>query len=240
MTPKSYAAYRTCPPPKIDGKYSFAEWGMASWTDLFQDIEGDKKPAPEYRTRVKMLWDESHLYILAEMEEPHLWATLKNHDDIIYRDNDFEIFLDPDGDTLEYFEIEINGFGTILDLYLNKPYRKGGRAELGWNATNLQTAVGIMGTLNNNSDVDEGWIVEMAIPFEALNTKTKTYRPTTGDTWRINFSRVQWELEKIETGYRKKKDASGRNLAEKNWVWSPQGIIDMHLPEKWGYLKLID
>ena len=24
---------------------------------------------------------------------------------------------------------------------------------------------------------------------------------------------------------------------EHNWVWSPQGVIDMHRPERWGYLQ---
>src|SRR5262249_59003256 len=24
---------------------------------------------------------------------------------------------------------------------------------------------------------------------------------------------------------------------EHNWVWSPQGVIDMHRPERWGYVQ---
>ena len=24
---------------------------------------------------------------------------------------------------------------------------------------------------------------------------------------------------------------------ERNWVWSPQGVINMHYPERWGYLQ---
>ena len=27
------------------------------------------------------------------------------------------------------------------------------------------------------------------------------------------------------------------NKREDNWVWSPQGMIDMHRPEKWGYVQ---
>ena len=27
------------------------------------------------------------------------------------------------------------------------------------------------------------------------------------------------------------------NLPEDNWVWSPQGAINMHLPERWGRLR---
>ena len=27
---------------------------------------------------------------------------------------------------------------------------------------------------------------------------------------------------------------------EENWVWSPQGKIDMHMPEFWGYVVFVD
>ena len=27
---------------------------------------------------------------------------------------------------------------------------------------------------------------------------------------------------------------------EDNWVWSPQGRVDMHQPEHWGYLQFAD
>lgn len=69
------------------------------------DIEGDRKPRPRFRTRVKMLWDDNYFYMGAEMEEPHVWATLTERDSIIYRDNDFEVFIDPDGDNHNYYEI---------------------------------------------------------------------------------------------------------------------------------------
>jgi hypothetical protein len=26
-------------------------------------------------------------------------------------------------------------------------------------------------------------------------------------------------------------------LPENNWVWSPQGAINMHMPERWGYVQ---
>jgi hypothetical protein len=56
--------------------------------------------------------------------------------------------------------------------------------------------------------------------------------PKDGDQWRVNFSRVEWDLESVDGKYRKIKDRP-----EHNWVWSPQGVIDMHRPERWGYLQ---
>jgi len=42
---------------------------------------------------------------------------------IIFHDNDFEVFLDPDGDNWMYYEIEVNAAGQVWDLMLVKPYR---------------------------------------------------------------------------------------------------------------------
>jgi hypothetical protein len=67
----------------------------APWTDLFVDIQGSLKPEPYHKTRVKMLWDDEYMYFFADMEEPHLWATLTERDAVVYFDNDFEIFIDP-------------------------------------------------------------------------------------------------------------------------------------------------
>lgn len=33
---------------------------------------------------------------------------------------------------------------------------------------------------------------------------------------------------------------TGRPYSEDNWVWSPQGIINMHYPEMWGFLVFAD
>src|SRR5580698_6667390 len=126
--PKSYDCYRTPTPIQIDGKLNDPAWKTAPWTTDFVDIEGDAKPKPRFRTRMKMLWDDQYLYIAAEIEEPHLWATLTEHDSVIFQDNDFEVFLDPDSDNQNYCELEVNALNTTWDLLLTKPYRDGGRA----------------------------------------------------------------------------------------------------------------
>jgi len=219
----------------VDGKID-ALWDSAYWTREFVDIEGRKRPNPRFKTRVKMLWDSSYFYILAEMEEPHVWATLKNRDDIIFYDNDFEVFIDPTGDTHNYTEIEINALNTVWDLLLTRPYRDGGKALHQYDIKGLKSAVQINGTLNDPSDKDEGWIVEMAIPWKAFKQVAKVkLPPNNNDVWRVNFSRVQWETEVINGVYSKVEDPEkGKPKAEMNWVWSPQRIIAMHEPEFWG------
>jgi hypothetical protein len=233
---KKYKAVGVKQPIIVDGKLTEKAWKRASVISDFEDIEGNSKPAPSFSTTVKMTWDSNYLYIGATLVEPHLWGTLKNYDDIIYRDHDFEVFLDPSGDGEQYFEIEINVLGTLMDLYMTKPYKKGGTFDLGWNASGIISAVHAVGTINNNTDIDSSWTIEMAIPFAAISKVNRMAVPSFIKPWRINFSRVEWTLEKVGTSYQKKLKENKKPISENNWVWSPTGIIDMHIPNKWGYL----
>ena len=184
-----------------------------------------------------MLWDDSCLYIAAKISDPQAWATLKQHDAIIFNDNDFEVFIDPYNTTHRYFEVECNAFNTIFDLFLNKPYRNGGSAMINWDIENLRSAVKIQGTLNNPNDIDEGWTVEMVIPFKSITIGNEVNIPKEGSLWRLNFSRVEWDTKAADGKYIKLEDENGKNRPEHNWVWSPQGIVNMHFPERWGYLE---
>src|ERR1035437_9158280 len=160
--PKRYTCRRAPSAIRIDGRLDDAAWKRAPWTARFVDIQGKKQPRPRFRTCVKMLWDDEYLYVGAELEEPHVWATLTEHDSVIFRDNDFEVFLNPSGDGRNYFEFEINALNTGWDLFLPKPYREGGKADNSWEIPGLRTAVAIQGTLNDARDRDRGWTVKMA------------------------------------------------------------------------------
>jgi len=236
-TPNNYIIHHVTKPPLIDGDINDAVWQQAAWTDQFQDIEGDLKPHPYLQTQVKMLWDDSCLYIAAQMNEPNVWAYQKHHDDIVFHDNDFEIFISPNNTAHQYFEIEVNALNTIFDLFLNKPYRDGGNPLVSWNADGMRSAIKIQGTLNDPSDTDKGWTVEMAIPFKALNMANYARMPHEGTVWRINFSRVEWDTKVVNGKYVKATDSSGYDKPEHNWVWSAQGVKNMHFPERWGYLQ---
>ena len=143
--PKGYVCYRARTPIQIDGRLDEDAWKAAPWTDAFVDIQGDVRPRPRFQTRAKMLWDDTYFYVAALLEEPHVWGTLTRHDSVIFQDNDFEIFIDPDGDNQEYYEIEINALNTEWDLFLKKAYRDGGPAMNEWEIPGLKTAVHVDG-----------------------------------------------------------------------------------------------
>ncbi len=236
MTPvRNYVIYRTNSTIDIDGKPDELSWQKAEWSEVFQDIEGPAKPKPLYQTRFKMLWDSKNLYIIAELEEPHIWTYYTNRDQIVFHENDFEIFIDPTRDTHNYFEFELNAQNTLFDLFIPKPYRTGGKAILDWNIKGFKSAVFIDGTLNNPDDIDEKWTVEVAIPFRSLTDYKKYTMPKDGSYWKINFSRVQWQTEVVSRKYRRINDKwTNKPIGENNWVWSAQGVVNMHYPERWG------
>lgn len=233
FAPLQYTAQKPCSPIIIDGKLDEESWQLVPFTEDFVDIEGDLKPLPYNRTRVKMLWDEEALYIGVELIEPHIWAKLTERDAVIYLDNDIEVFIDPDGDTHDYYEWEINALGTLWDLFLVKPYRDRQQVAINaWDIREIEYAIHLDGTVNDPSDIDKAWYVEMKIPMEVLKECAhKPVPPPEGDYWRVNFSRVHWDTEIIDGEYHK---IEGKLCY--NWVWSPQGLIAMHYPERWGFL----
>lgn len=244
IIPRHYVCYRTSTPLTIDGRLNEQDWDKAAWTDYFVDIEGSLKPEPRLKTRAKMLWDDNYLYIAAFLEEPHVWATLTERESVIFYDPDFEIFIDPDGDTHNYLEYEMNALNTQWDLLLTKPYRD----ELVWNVAidnwsynGIKSGVFVDGTINNPCDTDSGWYVEVALPLDAIaEVNIGGKRPAAGDQIRIDFSRVEWNVDIVNGRYVKRThlvDGKQKTLPEDNWVWSPQGVIAMHQPETWGFLQ---
>lgn len=237
--PLSYVAYRTGSAIEVDGRLDEDCWKNAPWTEEFADIEGYHMPAPLHRTRAKILWDDEYLYIGAELEEPHIWATYTKDETVIFHENNFEIFIDPNGDTHNYYELEVNALGTKWDLMLVKPYRNGGPPINSWEIIGLKIGIHLAGTINQPADKDTLWSVEIALPWEVLRETAPGRRnPGPGDQWRINFSRVQWQRDIVGGEYVKRiNPETGRPFPEYNWIWSPTGLIDMHLPERWGYVQ---
>ncbi|MFC1652089.1 sugar-binding protein [Planctomycetota bacterium] len=240
VAPKGYVCQRTTGPIVVDGKLDELDWQQATATEAFVDIEGDMRPVtPRHETRARMLWDDEYLYVAAHLEEPHVWGTITERNAVIFHDNDFEVFIDPDGDSHTYYEFEINALGTIWNLFLDRPYKHGDNAKIR-EMPGQQSRVAIAGSLNDANDIDEAWTVEIAFPWAAMAEHAGcACPPQDGQSWRINFSRVQWRHE-VQEGRYVRIPARGQETdgnREDNWVWSPQGVINMHRPETWGTVQ---
>ncbi len=237
--PKRYICQFIEEPIIIDGKLESKEWASASWTEDFVDIEGSLKSIPSLQTKAKMAWDSQYFYVGAILYDPHIWATLTERDAIMYHDDDFEIFIDPDGDGHNYLEFEMNAFNAIWDLLMLYPYYidDGRNYLMNYDIRGIKSAVHIEGSINQPDDQDKYWSVEVAIPWQTFeDLMVRGGIPETGDQWRINFSRVDWTMSIEDDRYTKVKKKN-RPLPEANWVWSPIGYINMHKPELWGYVQ---
>ncbi|MCD8023505.1 MAG: carbohydrate-binding family 9-like protein [Lachnospiraceae bacterium] len=238
--PPVYVCPFVTKPFTLDGRLDKDFWADVPFTEDFADIEGDIRPVPRFRTRAKMAWDQDNFYIGAILEGDEIWAHLTEHDSVIFQDNDFEIFIDPDSDTQAYFEFEMNALNTYWDLLLTKAYRDMGIPVNGYEFHGIRTAVHIDGTLNQpaSSQENRSWSVEVVIPFAALMECSATRRPPVpGEYYRVNFSRVQWKVDVVNGAYQKRMTEDGsRPLPEDNWVWAPTGVINIHYPELWGFV----
>lgn len=250
-TPRRYLCRRMREPARFDGSLGDPAWASLPWTKEFVDITGAAEKRPVLATRAKLGWNEASLYVGAWLEEPHVWGSIRERNAVIFHDNDFELFLDPDGDGRNYYELEVNALGTIWELILPKAYREGGRPRSGKLVEGLRWAVHVDGTLNDPRDVDRGWSVEIALPWSGLApfNRGRSTPPEPGDVWRANFSRVQWRHEIVDGSYRRLPphgtplpagDPETTAHPEENWVWSPQGVVNMHRPDRWGEIVFVD
>eukprot|EP00054_Salpingoeca_dolichothecata_P025967 m.183670 g.183670 ORF g.183670 m.183670 type:complete len:370 (-) comp25516_c0_seq5:78-1187(-) len=239
--PYQYVSYFASAPPVLDGKLDEPFWEEVAWTQPFLDISGPSFPTPRFLTHAKIRWDNTHLYVGAVLNEPQVWANLTQHDSVIFQDNDFEVFLNPDGSSHYYKEFEMNAFNTVWNLCLNKPYLNGGYenssrvfGNKGWDDPELKSAVYVDGKINDPAaGPDKYWSVEVAFPLAAIALNNSvTLPPKNSSYWRINFSRVEWHVKVVDNKFVKVP-----NVPEDNWVLAPTYIVDIHLPEYWAYLQ---
>lgn len=232
LDPRYYLCHYTATPLTIDGVMDEEVWDSVAWTDSFVDLFIDIKTPPPYDTKVKMLWDNRYFYFAAKMEEPHVRAGFVTRDTVICLENDVEIFADPDGDNLDYFEFEMNARGTVWDLFLSRAYRDTVNPDNSWDIHGLKTGIRVDGTLNDATDTDLGWVTEIAIPWSDMESFAhKPVPPKENDQWRVNFLRVEYIPRLVDGRY--VKDTTPAN----NSAWSPHHSTGVHDPESFGIVQ---
>jgi len=240
LMPRHYICQRASGPMTVDGRLDEGSWKKAAWTEPHLDIEGQMRPVtPKHRTRTKMLWDDDYFYVASQLDDPHVWGTIAERNAVIFNDNDFEVFIDPDGDSHSYYEFEMNALNTVWNLLMNKPYKNGGNAVIR-EMPGQKSGVYVKGTLNNPGDTDAYWTVEIAFPWKGMAEHADCpCPPLDGNQWRVGFSRVQWGHKVVDNTYVRYPNKEERTEAwhEDNWIWSPQGVVNMHRPETWGYVQ---
>ena len=220
-----YTCWKTSQPIVIDGSADEPAWQQTAPVALW-DVRYIDDPQPHtYPTEARMLWDDDHLYIFMLATDPDVWSTLPDRDDWLWDEEVVEIFFDPMGEALDYAEIEVNSRNTIVDLLVTRSPRRESFFE--W-SPEMECAVQVGGTLNDPSDEDQFWSMELAMPWQALVTDIsdvigdRALPPLDGDVWRFNFYRYE--------RFRENGEETG-NIEYS--AWSPTGA-GFHMPERFG------
>jgi hypothetical protein len=189
-----YAVNRTQTPINIDGRLDELAWEQAVQINSFNRILNHYSPVA-FPTRARMLWDDEFFYFSFSCIDDDIWALYDQEDDPMWSEEVVEVFIDPDGDGRNYLEVEVNPLNAVVDLRIES-IEPEWRSSKDWDIAGLKTAVRLHGTVNDASDKDRGWSVEIAIPWSAMTDPDKGEidgggRPQAGDTWRLNLYRIE-------------------------------------------------
>ena len=148
----------------VDGLLAESAWDRAEKAGPFvRSLDGKTCTAA---TEARLLWDDENLYVAFLSEDPNVAGAFFKDDEKLYTSNVVELFLNPSGDAARgYDEIEVAPTNALFDASFVGGPRQG--MDLAW-SSRARHAVHVDGTLNDPSDVDRGWTVELAIPFSAL------------------------------------------------------------------------
>jgi hypothetical protein len=182
----TYTILRAGKPLTIDGKLDEPAWRAAPTVGDF--VFPWWKEGKREQTQARLLWDEEYLYVAFVCADEHITARHTERDGKIPEDDCAEIMLTPDADHPHvYFNIEFNVLGGILDNFRpNGPDKP--RAPK-WDAEGVKIAGTYVGTLNDDSDSDRSWQVELAIPWRNFAAYMKSSPPKPGLVMRLNLNR---------------------------------------------------
>lgn len=151
-------------PPCIDGQLNDSCWRRATRLSYFtQFTPAQEAPATE-TTYCYIVYDDENLYFGAECREsdPSLITASVNNRDGILGDDWIMLMLDSYGDMRSAYEFIVNPFGIQTDAIQFGEYD-----DISWDA--VWSAKGQI--------TDDGWEVEMAIPFKAVRFSGKENQP---------------------------------------------------------------
>jgi hypothetical protein len=209
---KSYNCIRSSEKISIDGNIDKAVWRSATAVELTDTVTGDK---PLQETSVRLLWDDEFLYIAFDCVDHEIRAVYTGFNDLLFEEDVVEVFIDDNKDLKTYIEIEVNPHNAVLHYMIanNLEGRILGYARL---ENCVRSAVSCSVEIKRTQ-------YEIAIPFTEFPTAPHI-PPKTGDTWRINFYRID----------------RGENGQDEYTAWSPTGEAAFHRPQYFGEIKFCE
>ncbi len=227
--------------PVLEAGRDDASWNSAAVIqNLPLSLEPESKELKPFPTEVRLLWNEKFLYVRFICWGGDSYSPFDGRDAPHYLGDVVEIFLDPKGDSRQYFELQVSPRNSVFDqtiLLTSEPWsdkylRLVDEVRLRdfwafpiWNMEGLRTATSRLQT----NGAESGWIADLAIPAKATLKRLglQSFEPM---MLRANLLRYDW----VKTNDPKQP----RRLVSMNW--SPVLYGNPHTsPRAMGYLKLM-
>lgn len=259
-------AVKTSQPIVIDGKLDEPAWQTAAKSPRFVDLVSGQPTIHDTRVQLLWDEEYLYIGYTIEEPDVQADLTerdspIYNNNDVEFfiagEDAYYEFEINALGTIYEGLFVwqsvyEASGISEISELDRRNPevksqafngvgfnaHPRGPRwAFLAWDYPQAKTAVHIDGTLNDSSDRDRGWTVELAFPWRELAVLNKSVPrslpPATGDVWRMDFSRFNQYKEAPKAGENKSLDSGG-------WALSYHGVWDSHIPECFPFVTFVE
>lgn len=157
---------------QIDGNLQEASWNQAEWAERFLQTEPFNGRNASFDTRVSVLYDDNALYIGAIIYDsvPSEISYELRSRDVMGQADYFGVQIDPYNDGLNALAFYVTARGSQIDFKVNSWDEE----DLNWDAV-WKSAV---------SSNDQGWTVEMMIPYASLRFSAQDVQ-----NWGINFFR---------------------------------------------------
>ena len=214
----------------VDGKLDEDAWKSATPLELDDPHAAKGTPKADLKGTVRLLWSDAGFYagydvvdanVTSEFDDKHKEEKRVTKDDAV------EMLIDADrNDNKDYYEIQITPtnhvFDTRFDKFKDPIVKDGPWGHQDW-ASHLKSAVSVKGTLGKSeekgADKDEGYVVEVFVPWKSLSVNNDRNPPAIGDIWRLNFHAIE---------------------GEGAVTWSPVNGLSFHRVQNYGYVTWVE
>ena len=186
--PSEFDCPRAVGSVKLDGKADEPAWEKALIIESF--VANWASRPGRTRTKARLMWDDEYLYFHAEMQDADLYADIRETNGNLWENDVFELFFRPSDSALAYYEFQVNVRNTIFDCLI--PRRGHVARFMKMHEFGIESAVVLRGTVDDWTDRDQGWSVELRIPWTSLAHTGG--RPEPGDEWRFALCRYDYDV----------------------------------------------
>jgi len=185
--------------PVIDGKLDDPAWRSAAPTQNFVRTNGKRGTGSE-ATTAKFLYDDTHLYLGVHVKDDDIQSPFTSRDQTLWKADVVEFFVRTLKADDQYVEIQINPANVLFDAQFNAHRNPAWEKAAAALTLNIESAVHLNGTLNEQDEKDKSWSAELKIPLNELPGIKET--PKEGESWEANLYRIDKSTKRKSLAYR--------------------------------------